>query len=357
MSFQRIVNTTLINFFKQQIPNIMRNRRLTALIYENGRVEYNMSGRQIEQRIQYRESDMTGYAEMDVVDFARQDYWKICNLPMRGYSAADAVTKAERLQNKGEQAIIKLFGQAGEILLKSCKERFGREFYNDGNATGYTKKMHGIESFMGQGGSVTVADGYKSPDDSFLGLDTDLGSAGGSWTGTWPNGTGDAEYDFWSPILIDYTDASAWSDGATWATNCEQVVAQGILDCQRNGTKEGTLDLIMVDKTMYAAYLKKQRASQRITVDRGEKTKLVSLGFKDVINQDGVDITWEFDIPANTGYGFNLNQMNVYSWQDEIFKADGPDFDPNTKSYRIWVDAFLNTFWNPRYFLKLYAYT
>ena len=352
--WSRVVNTTLINYMKKEESNIMRNRRLPAMLQDKGRVTYNWSGRETEQRIRYRRVPMTPYADMDVVTFARHDRWKLANLDIRGYSLADAVSKKERLMNKGEEAIIKLFSTMGESLKDDIGDQFAEEYYVDGNASGNTKKMHGIASFMGSGGSVAVVDGYLSPSDTFAGLSTILANYGGTWTGTWPDGTGDAHYDFWSPIIIDYTDASAWSDGATWALNCKQTIRHGVIQTQRSGTKKGLLDMIIMDATMYSKLLDKAAAAERIIVNRGEKSsKLTELGFRDVLNLDGVDCTWEYGITANTAFGFNCEQMETRSWQPQLFVPEGPDWDPVTKTWRLSIDFFGNTFWNPKYFLKM----
>lgn len=355
--WQRVVNSTLTQYLRKVEQNIMRNRRLSAMVQEKGRVKYNESGKDFERRVEYREQALTPYADMDIVEFARVDRWKTSNLDWRGYSMSDMVTKKERLMNKGDEAIIKIFGEMGERLVENCKRRFGAEYYIDGNASGNLKRMHGIESFMGVGGSVTVVTGFESPTDTFASLTTGLGDYGGTWTGTWPNGTGDSHYDFWSPIIIDYTaTGSPFSTGSTWANNCQQVLSVGILAAQRSGGLDGQLDLIMTERTLYQQFLEKIRTSERIVVERGEKSKLVSMGFKDVVNHDGVDITWEFDTPASTAYGFNFDQMETRSLQDKLFGVEGPDWDPNTKAYKLSVDAFLNSWWNPKFFVKWYSY-
>ena len=353
----RVINTTLINFLRKEEVNMMRNRRLTALLQEKNRITYNWTGRETEVRVRYRRPDMTGYGDMDVVTFVRQDRWKTANLGLRGYNIPDMVTKKERLMNKGEEAVIKLFGQVGENLKKDMEDQFAEEYYVDGEATGNEKKMHGIESFMGQGGSTTVVNGFKSPTDTFAGLLTDLSNYGGTWTGTWPDGSGPPQYDFWSPLLIDYTDADAWQDGATWATNCVEILRTAFIYCQRNGAKDGLIDMGLMSHSMYRDLLTKLATVERHVFTAGNKSPLQAIGFRDVVQVDGTDATWEFGIPGSKCYGFNCDKMETRSWQPQLFVAEGPDWDPTQKAWKFSVDFFGNTFWNPRYFFKAQNYT
>lgn len=357
--WSRVLSTTIRNYLRDVEVNIMRNRRLLAMLRENGRISYKWSGEQMEWRVQYRRVPMTGYADMDVVTFSRQDRWKIANLDWRGYSIADAMSKKEKLMNKSDEAIIKLYSETTELLVQDIEDAFCEEYYVDGTTAANSKKMHGIESFLATGGSVTVAAGYKAPSQTYAGLKTDLGNYGGTWTGSWPDGVGDTtqSYDFWSPILLDYTHATAWSDGVTWANNCRQVLRVGIIKAQRNKAKKGQLEFILVDDAMYRQLLDKVTGSERIIVDRGEKSKLTYLGFRDVINLDGVDVTWEYGIPAATGYGFNTMQMETRSLQDQLFVNDGPDYDPVTKTWRFAIDFFGNSVWNTKFFPKWKNYT
>jgi len=104
---------------------------------------------------------------------------------------------------------------------------------------------------------------------------------------------------------------------------------------------------------MYRTYLALMRTKERILVERSaEKSPLIALGFSDVINQDGVDITTEFGIPNGVGYGFNVDMMELRSQQAQIFVPEGPDQDIASKSWRFSVDFFGNMTFNPKFQIK-----
>lgn len=350
--WSRVLSTTIRNYLREVEINVLRNRRLPAMLKDKGRITYNWSGEQMEWRVQYRRVPMIGYADMDVVQFSRQDRWKIANLDWRGYSISDAMSKKEKLMNKSDEAIIKIYSETTERLVEDVEDQFAEEYYLDGTTAANAKRMHGLESFFSGANSTGVLAGYGNPTNTFAGLVTTPGNYGGSWSGSWPDGRGDPHYDFWAPIIVDYTASTAWSSGNTWAANCTQVVRAGIIKAQRVKARKGQLDFIMTTDTLYRQFLDKASANERIVVDRGEKSKLVSLGFKDVINWDGIDITWEYGIPANVAYGLNCSMMETRSLQEQLFLNDGPDYDPVTKTWRFAVDMFGNSVWNPRHFVK-----
>jgi hypothetical protein len=181
---------------------------------------------------------------------------------------------------------------------------------------------------------------------------------GGTWTGTWPAGTGPAHYDYFSPIMVKW-DSQTWVDSShtTWADTCINALRQGILWSRRNKSADGLLDMVMCDSALYYGLLTAIGAKESIQVQRGQKSALVALGFNDVVNLDGVDITWEYGMTANKALGFNVNHMGLRSLQSQLFVPEGPDYDFASKQYRFSVDHFGNAWFRPRYFVEWYNYS
>lgn len=357
--WSRVVNTTISDFVKGEEINILRNRKMLALMKQRGRITFNHSGDKIVKRVRFKRAPMIGYTDGDTLTFSRRDRWKITEQEWRGYSVTDAMTKKERLMNKGAQAIIDIYSDLGRSLMEDIDDQFGEEFYIDGNATGNSKRIHGIESFFGAG--AASANGYiLTPSDTYCSLKTDLGYYGGNWAtsggnSTWPTGTGDAHYDFWSPTLVSYNNASFAAATDNWVNNAVEALRYGIIKSKKNKSKKGTLDYITLEDELYRLFLGTQDSKQQLNVNRGEAVGLVALGFTDVTNFDGVDITYEYGMPSGIGYGLNVDQMNLMSLQDALFKVEGPDWDIATKAWRTSVDFFGNMWCNPRYQTKWLA--
>lgn len=360
--WSRVVNTTIADYVKGEEVNILRNRKLLAYLKSKGRISFNHAGTSIVKRVRYKRAPMIGYTDGDTLTFSRRDRWKTTELDWRGYSVTDAMTKKERLMNKSKEQIIDIYADVGKALMDDIDDQFGEEFYIDGNATGNTKRIHGIESFLGSSGIAT--NGYIGlPSDTYANLRTDLGYYGGTWAQsggntTWPTGTGDAHYDFWSPLLVSYTNSSFAATSDTWANNCVEAMRFGIIKSKKNKTKKGMIDYITLEDELYRQYLAAIDSKQQIYVTPnkgGEGGNLVGLGFTDVTYFDGCEVTYEYGMPSGIGYGINCDQMELMSLQGQLFVVEGPDYDSQTKSWRTSIDFFGNCWWNPRYFFKLYA--
>ncbi len=360
--WQRILNTTIHEYIREEEENILRNRKVLAMLKDRGRFTYNHSGDLMDWKVRYKRAPMRVFQESDTLTFSRINRWKTAQLPWRGYAAVDAITKIEKLKNKGQEAIIKVFSQMTSNLMDDLDESFGDELYVDGNATGNTGRIHGFESYFGNGGAA--ANGYVgTPSDTYAGLDTTLGAYGGAWTQvssntSWPANTGDPEYDFWSPLIVDYTDTLWKASTKTWANTCGEAIRYGITKQMRNRSKKGLMDIAVFEGELYRLFEEYQEGKERITIQRGDKKGgLVSLGFTDVINLDGVDVTSEYGVPTAVGYGLACNHIEVRSLQGQLFVAEMPDFDIASYTDRFSVDFFGNMRCNPRYQTKWMSIT
>lgn len=364
--FSRFVSTTIDNYVKGAIPNVTRKRPLMGLLKKNGRIKNNESGLNYTWRVEYKENTLQAIGDMDQPDYNREDYWQVATLPVRAYIATNAISWLEILKNKGQQAIIKLLPELTDKTLRDMMNRFSAKLFVDGNAAATIKDIHGLESFFGvSGASSTGLVGTNN--DTYAGLSTALADKGGTWTpatgttGTWPDGTGDAEFDYWTPLVLDYTD-SAWGTAAdTWAEGAYVHLRYAILWSQRNAAPEDGIDLAILTMRMYRELLNILSVKEDINIRRGEGLKLVSMGFRDVVEVDGCEVTWDFDCPGSTGggsndvgagYGISLNHCSICSWQEDLFKADQVVFKEDNRTKRIGITFAGNARFNPRRMCK-----
>lgn len=355
--WSRIVNTTIKEYIRDVEVNVLRNRKVTAMLKQKGRITFNHAGDGMDWKVQYKRAPMQGYADTDTLTFSRRDRWKTAQLDWRGYAITDSMTKQERLKNKSTEAIVKIYDQIAKNLMDDMEDQFGDEFYIDGSAAGNAKRIHGIESAL-SGGSASAGNFIATPNKTYANLDTTLGAYGGTASGTWPIGTFDAHYDFWSPLLVDYTNTGWAATTKTWPNTCIEALRFGIIHTRKNKSKKGMLDFIILQDELYRAFLQAIDGKERIMIQRDKKSDgLVSLGFEDVQNFDGVDLTYEYGTPANVGYGWNIDQVELKSLQPQVFVPEGPDYDVASKSWRFSVDFFGNMTLNPRYLCKFKNYS
>jgi hypothetical protein len=355
----RLIHTTIADYLREEEVNVLRNRILLNYLESKGRVIFNESGLFMDWKLRFRRAPLQGYADGDTLTFSRQNRHKTAQLDWRGYTVQDSFGVMEELMNRGDAAIIKFASDKGGMLVDDITEGFGDEFYIDGNATGNTKRIHGMESFLGYSGPAAA--GYiASPSDSYAGLNTDLGSYGGAWSVNgssqveWPNGTGDYHYDFFSPLIVDYTDTAWAASTKTWPNTCREALRYGIIKSRKNKSRRSMLDLILLENEMFRQFKDKVEANERINVTRGNSQASSSgskqaIGFPDMFNYDGVDIGFEYGLPTNFGYGFPTSDMALMCLQDRLFVVRGPDMDISGLANRVVVTFFGNLkFASPR---------
>ena len=355
-SWARIVHTTITDYMRREEPAMMRNRKVPAMLDSMGRTTMNCSGKDFQWEVRYKRIEMDPYGDMDQVTRSRKDVHLNAVLDYRGYNITDTVSKMEILANRSTEALVKIFEPKGKRLMEDIKDDFANEFYIDGNASGNEKRIHGIESFMSNTGSVVTSSFARAPNDTYAGLVCTLGNYGGAVTTIWPIHPADNQYDFWSPVIVDSTTTYYGSGTIAFSTHAVSVLRSLILAVQRNSGQDSQPDVIILSQTDYFKFLEALDDKERIAVQADAKSsRLVSLGFSDVVRLDGTDITWEYSIPASTiGYAWNFKKMELRSMQGQMFNLCPIDEDANRKTYNIDVDFFGNLlFDSPRYFGKI----
>lgn len=359
-----VVNDTAPQYMKGAADNVMRERLLLALFKKYGRIEYNQGSYQRTWDVEFSQPNIEAYGDAGHITYERHDRLRQFTLDWRGYIATDLMTEKERLMNKGDVAIVNRYAEIIPALTRQITDRFAAEMYVDGSATGNGNRIHGFESALGAG-TVLVGDRVAQPSDTYAGRSTALAAEGGTWSATlstypnstiatdWPDGSGDPEYDYNAPKLVNWS-STAWGTGATtFEDNCERVLRQATIWSTRTGGKSGRPTLYLLASELFYAYQNHQEAKQRIWVPHKEAQ---DLGFGDVLNQDGVMIQHDFDVPARTGYGLNVHQMSLASLAEQLFSTKGPTEDMKQMAFLFAVGFFGNMSLNVKFMNKLYNY-
>jgi hypothetical protein len=354
--FSDVVKEAAPLYLKGRADNTIRNRLLLMLLAQHGRIKYNANSHKLYWNVKAGQRVIESYGDEGVIQFTRSDLHEQLNVDWRGYVMTDKMTKKQKLMLGGMSAIINRYSETAEDILDDLQDGFCGELFIDGYAAGNENRIHGLESFFATGTTV-AGDRIAKPDDTYGGHNTDVADRGGTWSTSlttannadlandWPDGNGDADYDWNSPKVVNWS-SNAWGTGSTaWEDNCERVLAQATCWSQQTGGKRGRPTLYMLASDMFYRYQNKMRAKYRIQVPHQQAN---DLGFSDVLNQDGVMIQADFDVPAETGYGLNVYQMCLESLDSVLFGSDGPDFDIKSNSW-LWLTGF---FGNARYNIK-----
>jgi hypothetical protein len=80
------------------------------------------------------------------------------------------------------------------------------------------------------------------------------------------------------------------------------------------------------------------------------------MGFQQTAHQDGALITYEYGVPADTGYGLNFDEMEFRTLQGQLFEPEPVRVDPQTLADLYAICWFGNMTFNPKAFFKLKNY-
>lgn len=362
----RTIGTTLVTHLKEEELTTFRKFKVFAALEANGKVAMNQGGRGFDWQVRFRNQPVTANNGESPRVFSRQNLWQRANLPYRGYSVTDQVTKREMLENRGAQALIDVAGKMASRLQESMEQQLSKEVYIDGNAAGNENRWHGLESIFGIDGTVNVSTGAKRTANAadpfgwasttYAGLNTGLGYLAGGLqaTGSWPYVSVDPEYDYWSPIVCNYTSTYFGGATATWKDQCIEAIREAINHAKRNDTKENQIDMILLDRKLYIQFLNRLDSRERAIVSKS--TGLRSYGFGDVVELDGVEVSTEYAVPSGVGYGLSIGNMEMKCMEAQLMTAEGPFYNEELQSHRYAVSVLANIkMKSPRNFVKFQA--
>lgn len=364
VDWARSIATTIVNHLREEEIASLRKYKFFAALEGAGQIRTNMSGRGFDWEIQYRNHTPSGNNGETPRNFARENLWKKAELEYRGAQVTDAIYKREMLENRSTQALVNVAGKMASRLLTSMEQYLAREWVQDGYATGNELRFHGIESFMGGTQTIQVdaagysprsanaADPFFAPNDNYAGLSTVLGAYGGSAdsVASWPSGKVDPEFDFFSPVIVNAD--SSYFGASTWKDNCAKALREAIHQTRRNDTKEDQVDMVLLDRRLFIDFLNTLDTKERVIVSR--TNGLRSYGFTDVFEFDGVEVGSEGSVPANTGYGLAVGNIELLCMESQLMVSEGPFYDELTQQYRYVVSTLGNLkFKSPRNFFKL----
>lgn len=368
VAFSRTAATTLANHIREVEESMLRNYQMGALLEAGGRVNYNNSGEGFDWPVQYRLHKVEGNTGETQRNFARRNLWKTASLEFRGYQTTDSMYYREFRSNKGPEGVVKVFDNFVERLETSLTQGLGGEYYADGSASGNEQSWHGLESMFVLNGTVDSTSGAQRsanaadivgyPNDTYAALSTVLGNYGGeNESGQyWPDGIADAEYDFWSPLVVNYTTTHADlpSSTNTWAGQGDEAMRYAIINAQRNTSKNGQITNILLARDLYMGLLNIIDTKERIQIS--SEQSLRALGFKNVLNFDGIEVSWEAAIASGVGYGINYDNIELKSMDESLLRSEGPEYDIHSQSFNAVVSTLSNLkFSSPRNFFKLAA--
>ena len=369
----RTIGTTLVTHLKEEEQTTFRKFKVFAALEANGKVAMNQGGRGFDWQVRYKNQPVASNNGESPRVFARHNLWQRATLPYRGYTVTDQISKREMLENRGAQALVDVAGKMASRLQESMEQHLSREIYIDGNASGNENRWHGLESIFGvantkdtvrrdtgarRTGGGSNDDIFFWPSDEYAGLRTDLGYLSGSQleTGAWPYVAVDPDYDFYSPLVCNYTSTYFGGQSNTWQLQCIEALREGINHAKRNDTRENQIDMILMDRGLYTQFLNRLDSRERAIVSKSNGLR--SYGFGDVVELDGIEVSTEYAVPRGVAYGLSIGNMEMKCMESQLMIAEGPFYNEELQSHRYAVSVLANIkMKSPRNFVKWMSFT
>lgn len=331
-TWTELANATLAMRDKVLIDTLARKRLVMAMLNQRGNLRHNIGGEDWRYPMRVKDLALQTFTPGDDLDYARHNTLRTCVLPWRQYYVSDAMTEKDILQNQYSPAqLVNLWADRNDICERSWRRKFPYELIvRDGNATATSDRVHGLESLFAQSGAA--ADGIRrAPADTYAGHSTAWGTFGGTTEA-------DDEYTCYSPTIVDVTAANFAATGTTWADTCLEALNFGITEA-RSTNEQGENELtIILCKDWYRKFVLKLESLYQLNVERGSaKSKLVELGFE-ATRYNGADVTWDVDVPDNTGYGIPFSDLVLGSLQPKLIRSRS-FFREENLSFR-WMTTF-----------------
>ena len=302
-----------------------------------------------------------------------RDYTKTATIEWRGYIATDMMhIKEQSLLGGSTARFVDRYARIVPKKLKGMRKKFGQEFYIDGNASGNQDRFCGIESFCGADVTATtgtdVDDLMALPSDTYNGISTELG-ANGDWSDDlgagnfpndavakdWPEGSGDTEYDYWSPKLVNWS-SNAWPSGSsnTWSDTGAFALRRTAQWLRQTAGVESDTLLAMMNGALMTQFKDAQEAKLRTLAQHPQGR---DLGFPgEVLEYDGMMLKSEYGVPVNTCYVLNMDEVELDILDKEFVTNRGPLLDPHSLAYLWFGFTFGNFKFIPKFCAKLYNY-
>lgn len=344
----RVAKVTIEEWSRTVSEEAEKHLPLLALMRKRGRIKQgDASGGGMRWVVRVKDHQLTGFQDMQPVQFSRLDTKVNAYLPWRGYYLQDAISLREKLENKGPEAIIKIFSGREEVMRRAGVRGLADKFYLDGNlaANAANEEFHGIESFMGISTQTDSDELATTHDDTYGGLSTAVG------------GLDSVNTRAWTPVIVN-TDRDPGSGVLSWENYADEYMRLGLLKATYGSGPQDMVDLVCLTQDSYRDFLNLMDQKERLNVDRGQGQGLAALGFKS-ISFDGVDVIWDAAVPSTDddgatvhGYGWTISQMELRLLNDgKLFTGEITKND----SYRtdnIFLYIVGNLKFNPRHFVK-----
>lgn len=369
-------------YLKTATDETLRTSPFLSLLREAGRVTGESGGYSWTRAVRYKKSTGRGYQRGANINYAPKDEYINVSFGTRHMMDDDSIDLLDVTQNGGMNKMVDLWSVKYPNLADGMRERLQRGVFLDGTASGNEDQLNGLETIFKQDLTVAVvaADRVAIPAGTYCGQNTKPGTKGGTWSadlatpsnaafgGDYPFGSGDAQYDWYSPKLF-HTLSSAWNNTTdTWADNCLDILTAMAQTIELSSGDMLVPKYAPMGDLFMLEFKAKLRSNQREILPHVAGR---DLGFGDAIEFEGMMTKKDFFCPSNAAYALNPSAAEMIymkkppqgfehlkgGGEDSMMFGFGPTQAPNATWYGMGVFFFGDLWFRPKHFAKAADFT
>lgn len=406
--------TTIANYARGAWDDVCQNNPLFAEFKKRGSFEYDVGGTSLEGPIEAgRYTPTISAPGMDLSALyapkVRHTRWTATWAEIVNATVLD---RGMLRRNSGEQALVKLKDTEVPALIRDAivgTNGLGHQMLQL-NSTVYAGSglpFNGLPTFLpgnGYTGSATYSMATAITDYDLEGFTPPSGSGSGTLTGSAPadtdkevaiggsptyqnylglslkpgalTGVDGVEWDAWTPTLVN-SSFTGWTGTADDEDDAiEKVLQYAVLRASRfsNSMKDKLPTMGALDRTFFEYLGAKKASRETIFVQPGKRgVDTPDSGYNPhILFHAGLQWVWDENMPSETAYVLNMNQMHakiqpLYQNRDDApIKVSGEDagimetdvtFDPVRRQYLVAATIPGQIIANPRYFVRVGNYS
>lgn len=308
-------------FLKDATDVTMRRRMLLAFLEEEGRINRNATGKDLNWRINYKLPIAVPYTQGDTLNFNNDNFLLSASTVPAFWIDTSGMNFIDIKMNTGSVQIVDNYMQRGRLMLTAMQVKLAKDMYS--YAPTNPKGLIGINTLFARSTTLvcTNADRLAVPlaGVTYAGLQLAPAAYGGSWSNViptaqqmstvlgsdWPDGQGspDQVYDCTTPRLYNEntnqwtaTPGTAAANGS-WAVNCIPMISRANTDLGQNTVKTMMPNIHFSGSSRHQSIKDSLRLSFRDTQQNNRSAEM--LGYTDTINYEGAAIATDHEVPAD----------------------------------------------------------
>jgi len=342
------VKNTAPKYLKGAIDLTIRRRPMLGLLQQYGRLMFGADPSHITKwNVQVREPEIKEYGDSSRQVFTEHDAYEQLHIENAAYIGTDRLPLLTHQVNGGSNAIVRHYDEKLPILTRSATHRICADTFFD-NSAGVGTRLTGLATPMQPDAGVDANDLIAAPaaSASYGGKSCQFGALGGAWSANlatkpssvlatdYPYGSGDPEYDALAPKMFNFS-SNKWPGGnTTFKDNVLAMLSLAKLTTKSLGG-DGTEPMLHMFSTgFYFDFQNSLSSKERIILQHQDGA---DYGFPNVLNYEGALVNHDYDVPANKGYGLNIQEMSLYTLTPDLFYSEGPEWHIESQSYLFVV--------------------